>query len=724
MATRALVQRLGALTSYRYGVDSYDSTKLGLGPLMTQNNGGAEASYAGPVPIGVAHPAEQAVAIPATYPWSMRWQANAAGDIDWVFLADNAAAAATRRIMMYTFDRRLGLWSWVGFVTVTFPTGTNYTIRGFEMTYDLYTTGTVTGSSGSTAITGSGTAWSTSRIPTGCRIGFGSTDPTQITVWYGIATVGSDSSITLATNLASNVSGAYVIEDLRAVMATTNATTTNGGLCVVKGLRKELFTSLGGAVPAATTVDSALGCYWIADASTVLNIAALGLALAAKTGWTNQTAYVIDATSTPTIFAYNIRGALTLSGGKDTTSLLFRTGATTAIAGGTPSQLNNFELATANHGPGAGKSCLYFTTPARVYRTIEVGAITTGSTLWVADAMVETPPGGLNTYPAGGNFQTLAYIASIDKFVITQATGTTAYRNYVTQYRTDSAPLDRAWGTDIRQTDITTTDSSVTPVPSHSTQVHTVYCDTGMCYLAGTGGTAATNRVYAVPFGADWEYTGAPNNTKSYLVLPAWTMNDAVQFTNVFVNDVQVLGGKTGNNLGLGTEPLRVSYRTSGISDDSGVWTPVDSTGVITDVGSTQIQLRIEFRTIGVTCIPARVCAVGVVYNDITTDTHYQPSVANSNTFNKQFAWRFATAFGGTVPTLRVRLYDAVSGGLLVDDNTASPTGTWDKSTNGGTTWAGVYDTNDKTNETTYIRYTPAALGNNTKVRALLTLNV
>jgi hypothetical protein len=137
---------------------------------------------------------------------------------------------------------------------------------------------------------------------------------------------------------------------------------------------------------------------------------------------------------------------------------------------------------------------------------------------------------------------------------------------------------------------------------------------------------------------------------------------------------------------------------------------------------SDYIQLMAEFRTIGITCVPNKIHSVSVIYEDNSTDSHYQPSVANSDIANKRFAWRLSGSWGSTVPTLRVRLYDAVSGGILVDDNTASPNGTFEKSTDGGSNWT-TYDTSDKTNETTYIRYTPASLGDNIKVRALLTQN-
>lgn len=75
------------------------------------------------------------------------------------------------------------------------------------------------------------------------------------------------------------------------------------------------------------------------------------------------------------------------------------------------------------------------------------------------------------------------------------------------------------------------------------------------------------------------------------------------------------------------------------------------------------------------------------------------------------------------MPTLRIRLYNAETGGLLLDDTTtASADGTWEKSTNDGGAW-GSYNTTDKGNETTYIRYTPTSLADDIKVRALLTQN-
>jgi hypothetical protein len=689
---------------------------------MTQFAGSGESAFAGPLPLAVARPMEQSTQIASVFPWAMQWQNNSSGQIDWVFLADNATAAATRRINMYLFNRATAVWTWQGFVTLTLPTATAYTIRGFRMTYDTYSTGTVTVSG--TAVTGAGgAAWQTNKICVGNRIGFGSTDPTAITTWYEISAIGSETGITLTSTAGTIGAGtAYVIEDLRAVMATTNATTTNGGLIVVKGLQKALFSNVGGTVPAATTVDSIRATYWLADATTVTNTVSFGMGIEPKTSATSQMVYVLDTLANPVVFKYNIRAALAPTGGKDFSASVFilKTGSGGVITGA-PGQNNNGRLATVSHGPHNAVSTLYFTTATRIYAA-PVAGITSASTTWLSAGSVatEVPPGGVNTSAASGALASLEYASIIDKFIVTVNATTTPFRSYVTQYRSDAGQWDRVWGVDTRQVDQTTADSTITPVPSLVGGPMSVWSEGGICYIATIGTTAITNRLYAVPLGADWEYT---SSSSAYLVLPAMTTTEVNKYTNLFYENIQVIGGDTGYNLGLGTEPLRLSYRTSGITDDSGSWTAVDSTGYISQAGATSIQLRAEFRTIGLTCIPARLHTVGVIYEDLGTDSHYQPSVAQSNITSKYFTWRFSTAFGSTVPTMRIRLYNAVTGGLLLDDTTtSSASGTWTKSTNDGSSY-GSYDTTDKGNETTYIRYTPTTLADNIKVRALLTQN-
>lgn len=687
---------------------SYDSTKTNLGTLIQQRTGslGTE-KFAGPMPIGLARPMESSTAIAVAYPHIVPYDS----DNHWVFLIENSTAAATRRIVLYNYQISTSTFTWNGFITLTFPTATNHTVRGFRMSRELYTTGTA--STNGTAVTGSSTAWNSSNLAVGSRIGFGSTDPTQITTWYEISAIGSDTSITLTASAGVISNGAYVISDLRAVVATSNATTTNGGLFVAKGLREELFTPSGTVIAAATTTDGQRAVYWLADASTVTNITAGGVAIDAKDSWTQHYVYVLDGTSSMKCFKYNIRATLgSLASGKSTSALVYATGAQTAT--GTVSQANNGRIGTLSHGPGSGVKCLYFASTTRIYRCV-LANITNGTTTWQTDAMVEVPPGGSTTYGLTSVMNSIEIADAIDRLII-MSSGSTGLRSYVTKYNTNSDQFDHIFLVDDKQIDQSTTDAGAVAHPSIQATVMSVWSEAGVAYLCRNGTTAVLNQVYAVPLSAHWTYASASPYQR--LMTPELATPNATSLTRVYVNNLQQLGTLT---LGLPPEPYRTYFRTAGISDDSGAWTLLDSTGAIADpTPSTSIQLMFEFKTIGSFCIPARLFSACVVYEDNTTDSHYQPSVTQSDATNKRFAWRFSTAFGSTVPTLYVRLYDAVTGSLLVTDNTASPTGTFEKSTNDGGAW-GSYNTTDKGNETTYIRYTPSSLADNIKVRALLT---
>lgn len=648
-------------------------------------------------------------------------------NIDWVFLADNATAAATRRISMFEFRRGTSVFTWKGWITMTYPAATNHTITGMRAPYQKYTVGTVA-VSGAT-VTGTSTTFNASRINIGSRIGFGSTDPTQISTWYYINAVGSDTSLTLqnnvtasgtggvATNITVSAGTAYVIEDLRILTATTNATATNGGLYMAAGISYGDFQSAGITIAAATTVDKVKAMYWLADASTVTNDVSSGVALDDFDSWTQQYCYIIErqAATTPAIYKYNFRAALSsITSGKTTNAFVLATGVQTVT--GNVSATNNGRIGTLSHGPGAGVKSLYFVTATRIYR-VAVANIVTSSTTFVSDVMVEVPTGSTSTYAATGALTGVEISDQIDRLIIT-STGAAGVRSYVTKYNTISDPFDHIFLIDSKQLDQSLADSDSVPHPNIQAGIINVWSEEGLTYISRAGTASTTNQLYAVPLGADWSY--ADGTVKQRLYTPSLATPNAVKYVRAYFNSAQYLGQ---DNLILPTEPVRMYYRTSGITDNSGSWTLLDQTGDMTGVdGAANIQFAIEFRTIGTFCLPNRIYNVCAVYEDDTTDSHYQPSVAFSSTTNKRFAWRFSTSFGGTVPTLRVRLYDAVSGGLLVDDDSATPTGTWEKSTNDGGAW-GAYNTTDKGNDTTYIRYTPASLGDDIKVRALLTLN-
>ena len=704
---RAVEHRFNTTNYVTY--PTYSASTTTLGRLMRIYTGAtATDNFAGPFKTALARPMEFSTAIPGIFPYVYRWT----NTLDWVFLIDNATAAATRRCLLYTYDRTTNTFNSKGFVTLTYPTATNHTVRGFRVSVDVYTAGTV--SVAGTAVTGTGTDWTNSRLAVGSRIGFGVTEPSQVETWYLVTAINSNTSITLSTNAGTIAGGtSYVIEEIRLITANTNATATNGGLFLTKGLNFDDFAVAGTTVPAATTTDNLKAVYFLGDgAGTQVNTAACGVAFEEKTSWTLHNAYVIDSTANPRVYKYNLRASLTsLASGKSGAAIILSSG--TQSVTGTVSQSNNGRIFTANHGPAQGVQSLYFVTTTRIYRATLSG-ITAGSSTWTSDAMVEIPPGGTSSFLATATLSAVEGADYLDRLVI-NSTGTAGARSYISRYNTTSDELDHIFLIDTKQQDQSLANSDLSPVPSISASIMSTWVEGGLAYMARVGATAAINQLYATPLGADWEYAAT---TGERLITPEISTPNVSKFNRISVNHVDQIGDI---NYGVVLDPFRTYYRTNGISDNSGSWTLLDNSGDISGVApASSIQIMFEFKTISNNCNAARIHGVTVTYEDETTDSHYQPSAANSDIVNKRFAWRHSTAFGGTVPTLRVRLYDAVSGGSLVDDDSSTPTGTWERSTDGGSNWV-AFTTADKSNETTYIRYTPASLADNIRVRALLT---
>jgi len=632
----------------------------------------------------------------------------------------------------------------------------------------------------------------------GPRIGFGSTDPTQITSWYHIGAIASDTSINLTTSPGVIEAGTpYVIEELRFAIVATNATATNAGLHLLKGVGYHDFTTAGITFPSiASAIDNQRGVYWLSDAGTTANVvtnqAACGLTIQPEVNKGLHYAYVPDGVGSTfmKVYRYNLRATGTITSGKMLMSVAYYTTGTVGVSGtavtgsgttfttamvgmkigfgstspalistwytidsytsgtaitlttsagtitagtsfiidsadvistgnqlvtGTVVGVNNGRIGTLNHGVGSGEESLYFVTATRIYRAA-LSKIFAGNLGWISENRPEIPPGSANTFAATGALNAIEISDTIDRLIIL-TTGATAFKHYVTQYpEVAGEQFGRVFGLDDKQQDQSTADPNIAIHFNTASQVTSVWSQNGIVHIIKHGTTAALCQMYALPFGAHWTY--APS-TNQRVISPAVPTLECASFKRVLFSTVDHLGGE---QFRTPTASILYYYRTNGISDNSGEWTLLPADGDLTGLSpSDEIQFMFEFVTISLLGIPGRVMSLAVLYEDYSTDRHYQPSSGKTVEASKQFAWRFSTAFGSVVPTLRVQLFDAVSGGLLLDDNSATPSGTWEKSTNGGSSWS-AYDTTDKGNETTYIRYTPASVPDNIKVRSLLTL--
>lgn len=710
---RSALLRFGSLASYNLEFEPYDQDKLGLGKLMIQKTGATvDDKYVGPLPIAVARPVEASVPISYAFPFVMRWSETATNQIDWLFAADGSAAAATRRLGMYKFDRLTGNITYNGFLTITFPgTSEAKTIRSLRMSYEKISDGTVSASG--TTVTGVGTTFNSSKACVGNRIGFGSTNPAQISTWYEISAIGSDTGITLTTSAGTITAGtAYVIEDLRAYILCTSVTTSLGGLYVIKGLRPELFTSTGGVIPAGTTIDRIRASYFLKDAVTGTALAGFGMGIQNKISTTERYLWLGETLTNPVLFKFNVYADLTLTAGSATNPFVFKTGAG-GIVTGTTSQNNNGRIANTNHGPGLNTDCFYFTTTTRVYRSVNVNTITTGSTTWLADNMVEVPPGGTQTFSVGSAINSIEYSNSLNKFIIISNNS----RSYLSEYRTDGGQFDRILFPEYRQLDAGTADSTITPIPSIGASAFSSWIEDGLLYLIRISTGAPFNQVYVIPLGTDWEFLGLTN---ARIITPRIATVAAKKYIAALSAADGVIGGDSGKNLGLKPEPYRIKYRTTGISDNSGSWQTIDSSGDISGVaGSTHIQFSLEFRMSDL-MLPARVLSIGVMYEDTNMSDFWQGSSnVGTDLVNKRFGFRHAVAYGSVVPRLQIELFNAETGASLGSDDSQTLAWTWEKSTNSGGAW-GAYNTADRANENTYIRVTPTSLADNIKVKAVL----
>ena len=710
------VETLAIAASGAVLASGYNSSMWSLGTNIVFASGAtALDKYVGPIKIARARPNEETAATTGFYPSIVEFSTS----IDWVFLIENSvAAAAARKVDLYEYNKLTGDYAFKGFITPSLNTASAHTIKGFKVTRHLYYTGTVSTAGSSTTVTGAGTAWNTARFAVGARVGFGSTDPTQITNWSIISALGSDTAMTvsLAVNLAASTP--FVIEEIRVHVLTTNGTTTNGGLFVVKGVNYSDFTTGGTSIAAsASTVDNLKLVYWLADAGAVTNITGCGLDIDTAVSNTEQYAYILDS-ATVKVFKYNIRANDAIVSGKMTLA-----GANIVITGnqavtGTLSTNGNGIIATLSHGPGSGVKSLYFVTTTRLYRAA-LANITAGNITWQSESRTEVPPGGIATYPATSLLSQVVYLPPIDRLLVL-TTMATSVRNYITTYPTNSGDeWEFIWGVDTKQQDQSAASSSITPYFNSAIQICSCNYLNGITHIVRHSTSATLNQMFSIPFCSHESYA---STSLRRAITPSISTPNISNYVRAYVNEILSLGTGSHN---VATQSYKMYYRTSGITDNSGSWTVLtDDKDLSSVAGTTAIQFMFEFNIIGLTCIPARILSVVVIYNDLTTDSHYQPSVRFSDIINKRFAWRFSTAFSSTVPALRIRLYDAVTGALLLDDTTTSgtPLGTFEKTTDTGSNWT-AYNTTDKANETTWIRYTPTSIADNTKVRALLTLN-
>lgn len=681
---------------------SYDSSKLNMGHLMTRLTDETGQTYVTPTETKFLRGWEIG--------GSSFFQINNLGfikytdNISWIFYTNADVASpftASRRIFLATYNKSLNKLNQIGSVIINNPvTGIAQVCNSLIPSLENHTGGTVT-VIGNT-VSGSGTTWSTDGVCSGNRIGFGSTNPEDITTWYTISSVVDNTNLIISKEYSSdgivenlNISGGtpYVIEDLRLIYVNRPSDATVRGVFLVKGLRIENFTPSPLTIPAATTVDNLRACYRLLDsATTSATFLPTGIILEDKVSLTEQYLFVQSnpATTSINIQRFNVRAALTLTAGRSDSAFNFTTG--TVNHNGTNINLINSFIKGTNGD-------YYVNLFTRISRIIPAN-ITNGSTTFIGDTMIENPPGTSTTFPLSSQLSGFHYLPNADRFYISHNQGTT--RNYVTPYST-SGEFERVVNLNDVIESNTYVVSELDTLTSNfiSLPLRTFYHD-GLSYIARDINNNR-NVLYTLPIEADKEYH---TTTKACIITPEFTTPDVVNYDKVYLRT------KSTYNKGRFISPsenVDIYFRTSGITDDSGSWTLVDKTGDISYTSGSTIQFKIAFSTIGLTCIPDKVYGITMSYfsNGIPLSTpFYEPSLKQSDISSQIFSWRQIHEFVDDIPKLNIDIYD-VSGStlLLTDDTDNSLNGVWEYSSDDGASWSGF--TSSANTIGNYIRYTP-----------------
>lgn len=493
----------------------------------------------------------------------------------------------------------------------------------------------------------------------------------------------------------------------------TGATINTTFYVSATGLTANAFqfsTTLGGASVATTGTQS--GTHTLH--SGLLNIG-MGCANDDFVSNTEHDLYVLnnDNATTTRIHKFNLRASLTVSGGISTSAWVYKTLGLATV--GTVQQVGNGRIFTVNHGSASGIKSLYFVTASRVYRC-KLADVTSNSSTWLSDYMLENPPGTITTNLATAAILQVDYSSVLDRLLIST---TLAGRHpvYVTTYDPNNPQFEKMFGQITNRTKLTTTAAGASDAFFNPAAL-TMWTEGGRLFAMPSVVTSGLNWLGILAIGADGYYGTA---TGQKVITPRLATPNVSQFYRAYMQASHYTGSY---ELGYNPEPVRMYYRTSGIDDDSGSWTEIISGDLSGASPGTHIQFMLLFDVLGELCVPKKVYSVACTYEDDSVDSqdsHYLSSADLSSKTTKTFAWKHSVAFGTAVPRLKIRLYNAITGGILDTDDSTTQTGTWEKTTDGGSNWVAYNDT-DKGNELTFIRFTPASIPDNIQVKAILTI--
>jgi hypothetical protein len=694
--------------TYEFNTDTvtypatYDSTKLNLGWLMTSSRDNAGKLYVSPIEPKFTRGIE-------TNPAGNSGRFETIGtlqyneNIIWCFATRGpfeGSFPANKRIFFFTYDKSTNtITNQYASANFAFNPNSYHGCYSIQPTLDFHTTGSVQVSD--TQVTGSGTSWQTDGACVGNRIGFGSTSSADITTWYEISSIINNTTLNITTGVGTdgipqslNLTGSvpYVIEDFRiSYINRGDNVATSRGIILAKGLRPEIFAVSPPTIPAATTVDNLRACYRLVDgATTSATFSPISSVLEPKTSFTEQYLYTVTkpATGTISIQKFNIRASLTgnLTAGRASGSFVFTTG-NQAHSGTNTSETD--VMAKDNSGN------YYVSHYTRISR-IPTASIAAASTTFIADSMIENPPGTSTTFGLSSGRADICYMPQIDRLYVSHLQGTT--RNYISRYISGGEFETQVHVNDIIQQSTYLVNEFETLTPHFLSGKLSAAYSNGIMFICRDLNTN-NNILYTLPLEADAQFE---STSSACIITPELFTPSASAYNGIYVDSTDYFNTE---RFAFPRQPYYLHYRTTGIADNSGGWTLFNPTGSM-PAAANSIQFKLTFSTLGYYSIPARVHGITLTYSSSLPQqatANYDPIPTETNLATQTFAWRQSTNFTEIPADLNITIYSG-SVNILTDTVNTAASGSWEYSVNSGNTWLALAAPINSVGS--YIRYT------------------
>lgn len=540
----------------------------------------------------------------------------------------------------------------------------------------------------------------------------------------------------------------YVIEDLK-IFVIRSVTGTH----MIQGISIDDFTISPTTIPAPSFNFMGLdkgryniqdGAYFISSgfqAGSVNSAVSKDLRVLEKENDSTQYLYVVS--NVGRISRFNIKSPYITQLGTNTIGILrYNTSDELLVTGNgviTPSGLGigglatgKFTIGTMQSGSANGVKSIFLDNSGVVQTSINDLANET-SPLYTY--MPEIPPGSTLTYNAAGNVGRVYFMPTIDKLVILNSSATA--KSYVTKYQLNmiQPTLSNTFYTRDTFSELSSENSYDIAFLMNGNQLQGNTANVNAPRYPDTLGTGffgtvengilhlcrplitIQNNLYSVPLGCESEYVDFSNNV---IITPKFILPNVIGINGLYINQMKEYGAAS---FVIPPEVIVIHYRTTGIDTNTGEWTEFVDVKTLNDeiickgvLETITIQFRFSFKIAGNTCIPNKLYGFSLLYEDNRTDSHYSPSVSNSSLSNRTFAWRQETLWYGTIPNLKIRLYNATNNNIVFYDEIAtSASGTWQYSVDNGSSWLPWDSSAD--NIGNYIRYVADFIPSGIKLR-------